>query len=132
MTKLHKYPDPDEIQINEAALRLKFYEFKNALRNSPCLLDIFVIVPAWVPVFFSTFNDFHGLSGTGIKYAYTTAIGLATAAWLAQNRYIVHFYKKWILRQNIGATHEIDPDKKVDGIKQECDDADAQPRIRNK
>jgi hypothetical protein len=128
MTKLHKYPDPDEIQINEAALRLKFHEFKNALKSNPCLLDLFVILPAWIPVFFSTFNDFHGLSGTGIKYAYATLIALASLAWLGQYRHIVHrLYKKLILKDFSGAIQDIDPDKKVDSIKQDCNRGDAVP-----
>jgi hypothetical protein len=120
MKKLYKYPEPDEIQINESALRLKFRQFGETVKNSVSLLDLFLIVPAWVPVFFSTFNGFRGIPGAALKAGYTTLILLATIGWLGRNRFMVRVYKKFIVRDKSWVEPEIEPDKMVDVIKQEC------------
>ena len=127
MAKFYKYPDPDEMQINELALRTKFREYRDALKKDPSLLDLFLIVPAWVPVFFSRFNDFHGIPGSDLKASYATLVGIATLRWLGNNRQIILLFRKyrtWRGADVSSSDLEVNPDKKVDAIKKECDDDD--------
>ena len=120
MTKLYRYPDPDEIQINESALREKFREFGEAMKNNASLQDLFIIVPAWVPIFFSTFNGFRGIPGAALKAGYATFIALGTIVWIA--RLVASAYKKVFIDKKPWMESAIDPRKMIDSIRRECMD----------
>lgn len=120
--KLFKYLDPDDIQINEADLKLKFREFREAVKSCISLLDLFIIIPAWLPIFFSEFKDFYGIPGAAVVGAYAVAISIATLAWLFRIRFsVIRLYKKAVKKDGkwLGL-HEDDPYKKVAEIKSEC------------
>jgi hypothetical protein len=108
MSDLYKYPDPDKIEINETDLKLRFAKYRDVVRNNRSALDLFIIIPAWLPVIFSNFNNLLGLSGTGIKYAYAAFLSIATVWWVVL---VVRGFK------NKGG---LDPEEQVEMIKNDC------------
>ena len=119
MSKLYIYPEPDSLQIDESALQIELQSFKNEARKEASLTDLFVVAPAWIPVFFSKFADFHGIPGVAIKASYATLIVIATIVWAINNRHVIRLYH-WIRRDD---WHEqpFDPVEVVGSIKKKCE-----------
>lgn len=117
----YKYPDPDQLQINEADLKLKFAEYYEAVKSRFSLLDIFVIVPAWLPVFLSDFNEFYGIPGHVLVGSYSALIGLASLWWILRIRFsigrFISGYVKWF--GSGWEKYETDPAERVNDIKKE-------------
>lgn len=122
--KIYKYPNPEKIQINESDLKLKLKEYYERVRKfgNGKILDLFIIIPAWIPVFTSNFNDIYGVSGSKIIGAYIAIMFTGTIVWIFSSRSIFYrIYKEKIKKdEDWLKKNEIDPYKIVVNIKSEC------------
>lgn len=120
--KIFKYPDPDKIQINESDLKLKFKEYQEATTKRVSFFDLFVIIPAWFPIFNSEFKTIFGISGTQIFGAYTAIVILGTAFWffMVRNSFIRIWKNKIKKDESWLKLNQADPYKKVSDIKNEA------------
>ena len=122
--KIYKYPNPEKIQINESDLKLKLKEYYERVRKSGKgrILDLFIIIPAWIPVFTSDFNDIFSISGSKIIGAYIAIMFTGTIAWIFSSWSILYrVYKEKIKKDEDWLNkNEIDPYKIVANIKSEC------------
>lgn len=143
---IHKYPDPDRVEINESDLRLKLREYADAVRLQIAPSDFLLITSAWIPVLLrSEFTDFAGFAGPEIKGAYIMAVALGTVGWLfyGRNSFRILFlkfplpnhlhlfftrisleqFKAW--QKNVLDKYETDPDKKVVSLSDRCNCKDS-------
>lgn len=120
--KAHKYPDPDEIRINEADLMLKLRDFRRALKNRPSWSDFLVLVATWTILFTSNFRGFWGFTGEEVEGIYLTIVGIVTVV------VIYRFFKSVreisCIRRVIDFLFKDDhkPEKLIEAIKERCKD----------
>lgn len=77
-TEIHKYPDPNKIEINEADFELELRNYRRSLKNKISWSDLLLLIPAWAILFTSNFRDFWIFSGEQIKGAYFILIAIGT------------------------------------------------------
>lgn len=122
--KIYKYPNPKKIQINESDLKLKLKEYYERVKTTESgkFLDLFIIIPAWIPVFTSNFNNFLGISGPIILGIYVAVVFMGTFMWIFNARNILYrIYKEKIKKdEDWLKKNEIDPYRMVANIKSEC------------
>ncbi len=119
--KIYKYPSPHKIQISESDLKLKFREYRDAIRENISFFDLLIIGPAWIPVFTSHFEDMPNWPGSGSTLLgfYIAIISLGSVTWILRiHKVFIRPFKtkdvEWTRR------NETDPEKKVVGIKSDC------------
>ena len=76
--KIHKYPDPDKVEINEADFQLILRDYESFMKDKISWSDLLVLMPAWAILLTSNFNGFLVFSGEELKGMYLALMLLAT------------------------------------------------------
>ena len=119
--KIYKYPEPEKIQINESDLKLKLKEYYDTVTKKVSFIDLFIMIPAWIPIFTSEFKEVFGFPGSTILGFYTAIVILGTLWFIATRSDFYGFYKRYIKKDEIWLKmNETNPYKKATNIKSEC------------
>lgn len=103
----YKYPDPDQITINEADFRLQMKSFSEAVKNKISLSDFLFLLSVWVVAITANFKNVWIFSGDTILGGYVAFIAVATIMILVK-----------LLK--VKSRDNANPDKKVESIKSNC------------